>query len=85
MAMISKAAVGIAVGVAGLFVGYCYYFDQKRRNDPDFKKKLREREFMFFFFKFLRTLLFSQILDIHSAPNSTKVNISVKFLFSLFI
>jgi len=41
--MISKAAVGIAVGIAGIFVGYCFYFDQKRRSDPDFKKKLRER------------------------------------------
>ncbi|KAK0085848.1 hypothetical protein PV325_004332 [Microctonus aethiopoides] len=43
MTMISKAAVGIAVGIAGIFVGYCFYFDQKRRNDPDFKTKLRER------------------------------------------
>ncbi|XP_076276721.1 translocase of outer membrane 20 [Lasioglossum baleicum] len=43
MTMISKAAMGIAVGIAGLFVGYCFYFDQKRRSDPDFKKKLRER------------------------------------------
>ncbi|NP_001135431.1 mitochondrial import receptor subunit TOM20 homolog [Nasonia vitripennis] len=41
--MISKTAVSLAVGVAGIFVGYCFYFDQKRRNDPDFKKKLRER------------------------------------------
>ncbi|XP_015609690.1 mitochondrial import receptor subunit TOM20 homolog [Cephus cinctus] len=41
--MISKAAVGIAVGLAGFFVGYCFYFDQKRRSDPDFKAKLRER------------------------------------------
>jgi len=41
--MISKTTVSIAVGVAGLFVGYCLYFDKKRRNDPDFKKKLRER------------------------------------------
>ncbi|XP_011496042.1 PREDICTED: mitochondrial import receptor subunit TOM20 homolog isoform X2 [Ceratosolen solmsi marchali] len=41
--MISKTVVSIAVGVAGIFVGYCFYFDQKRRNDPDFKKKLRER------------------------------------------
>lgn len=39
----SKTAVGIAVGIAGIFVGYCFYFDQKRRSDPDFKKKLRER------------------------------------------
>ncbi|XP_012277595.1 mitochondrial import receptor subunit TOM20 homolog B [Orussus abietinus] len=43
MTMISKAAVGIAVGIAGIFVGYCFYFDQKRRSEPDFKKKLRER------------------------------------------
>ena len=44
MTMISKAAVGIAVGIAGIFVGYCFYFDQKRRSDPDFKKKLRDRK-----------------------------------------
>ncbi|XP_076619277.1 translocase of outer membrane 20 [Colletes latitarsis] len=43
MTMISKAAVGIAVGIAGIFVGYCIYFDHKRRSDPDFKNKLRER------------------------------------------
>ncbi|KAG7198218.1 hypothetical protein KM043_005625 [Ampulex compressa] len=41
--MISKAAVGIAFGIAGIFVGYCFYFDRKRRSDPEFKKKLRER------------------------------------------
>lgn len=36
--------IGIAAGVAGtLFLGYCIYFDHKRRKDPDFKKKLRER------------------------------------------
>ncbi|KAI4873417.1 hypothetical protein NFI96_016660, partial [Prochilodus magdalenae] len=34
----------IALGVSGaLFVGYCIYFDKKRRSDPDFKKRLRER------------------------------------------
>lgn len=43
--MMSKAVMGIAVGLAGIFVGYCFYFDQKRRSEPDFKKKLREREF----------------------------------------
>ncbi|KAH8267607.1 hypothetical protein KR018_002340, partial [Drosophila ironensis] len=26
-----------------MIVGYCIYFDHKRRRDPDFKKKLRER------------------------------------------
>ncbi|KAG8039018.1 hypothetical protein G9C98_003325 [Cotesia typhae] len=39
----SKAAVSITVGIAGLFVGYCFYFDKKRRSDPEFKNKLRER------------------------------------------
>lgn len=41
---ISKTTIGIAAGVAGtLFLGYCIYFDHKRRKDPDFKRKLRER------------------------------------------
>jgi import receptor subunit TOM20 len=41
---ISKTALGIAAGVAGtLFLGYCIYFDQKRRLDPEYKKKVRER------------------------------------------
>lgn len=45
MAMITpKAALGIAAGVCGtLFLGYCIYFDHRRHADPDFKKKLRER------------------------------------------
>ncbi|KDR12600.1 mitochondrial import receptor subunit TOM20 homolog [Zootermopsis nevadensis] len=44
MAMVSKAAIGIAAGICGtLFIGYCIYFDRKRRSDPNFKKKLRER------------------------------------------
>ncbi|KAJ8392460.1 hypothetical protein AAFF_G00075850, partial [Aldrovandia affinis] len=34
----------IAAGVCGaLFVGYCIYFDRQRRNDPNFKNRLRER------------------------------------------
>lgn len=29
------------VGLLGsLFVGYCVYFDKKRRSDPDYKKKV---------------------------------------------
>ena len=44
MTMISKGTLGICAGVAGaIFLGYCVYFDQKRRNDPNFKKKLREK------------------------------------------
>ncbi|XP_076831440.1 translocase of outer mitochondrial membrane 20 [Brachyhypopomus gauderio] len=34
----------IAAGIGGaLFIGYCVYFDRKRRSDPNFKKILRER------------------------------------------
>ncbi|XP_052696374.1 mitochondrial import receptor subunit TOM20 homolog [Crassostrea angulata] len=40
----SNSIVKYAVAGAGLcFLGYCIYFDSKRRNHPDFKKKLRER------------------------------------------
>ena len=32
------------VGLVGsLFVGYCVYFDRKRRSDPDYKKKVLAR------------------------------------------
>jgi len=41
-AMISKTTLGVAAGVVGV-VAYCIYFDRKRRADPDFKRKLRER------------------------------------------
>ncbi|XP_039280321.1 mitochondrial import receptor subunit TOM20 homolog [Nilaparvata lugens] len=42
--MLSKAAIGIAAGICGtIFLGYCVYFDQKRRGDPNFKRKLKER------------------------------------------
>ncbi|CAK6437591.1 unnamed protein product [Pipistrellus nathusii] len=34
----------IAARVCGaLFIGYCVYFDRKRRSDPNFKNRLRER------------------------------------------
>lgn len=43
-AMTSKTALGVAAGVCGaLFVVYCMYFDRKRRSDPLFKQKLKER------------------------------------------
>lgn len=35
------AAVAGSVGLA--FLGYCVYFDRKRRSDPDFKRKLIEK------------------------------------------
>lgn len=46
---ITRTTLGIAVGIAGtLFLGYCVYFDQQRRKDPLFKKKLRERKLFYF-------------------------------------
>lgn len=43
---INKQVLGIAAGVLGsLFVGYCIYFDHKRRVDPEYKKKVRDREY----------------------------------------
>ncbi|XP_028130481.1 mitochondrial import receptor subunit TOM20 homolog [Diabrotica virgifera virgifera] len=39
-----QAMIGICAGVsATLFIGYCFYFDKQRHNDPEFKKKLRQR------------------------------------------
>lgn len=34
----------LAAGVCGaLFVGYCIYFDRKRRSDPNYRSRVRER------------------------------------------
>ncbi|KAM9365876.1 translocase of outer mitochondrial membrane 20 [Pholidichthys leucotaenia] len=42
--MMSGRTSAVVAGVCGaLFIVYCIYFDRKRRSDPDFKKKLRER------------------------------------------
>jgi import receptor subunit TOM20 len=39
--------VGIVAGIgAAAFLGYCIYFDRKRRSASDFKAKLRERRRM---------------------------------------
>uniref|UniRef100_A0A671VAK1 Translocase of outer mitochondrial membrane 20b n=1 Tax=Sparus aurata TaxID=8175 RepID=A0A671VAK1_SPAAU len=43
--MMGGKTSAIAAGVCGaLFVGYCIYFDRKRRSDPNFKNRLREHE-----------------------------------------
>ena len=35
---------GLVAGIsAAAFIGYCVYFDRKRRSAPDFKSKLREK------------------------------------------
>ena len=39
--MSGKFVTLCVVGLIGsLFVGYCVYFDRKRRSDPDYKKKV---------------------------------------------
>ncbi|CAH2250998.1 Mitochondrial import receptor subunit TOM20 homolog [Pelobates cultripes] len=42
--MVVGRTSAIAAGVCGaLFLGYCIYFDRKRRNDPNFKNRLKEK------------------------------------------
>jgi len=44
MSVLSPKAIGMAAAVAGLCIsGYCVYFDHKRRSDPEFKNKLKEK------------------------------------------
>jgi len=45
---VSKTAISAAAaGIAGLcFVGYCIYFDRKRRSDPHFKSNLRKKRLL---------------------------------------
>lgn len=46
--MVSKTTViwcGVGVTAGAAILGYCIYFDKKRRNDPEFKRKLRESNF----------------------------------------
>ncbi|XP_068451745.1 mitochondrial import receptor subunit TOM20 homolog B [Clinocottus analis] len=42
--MMGGRTSALAAGVCGaLLVGYCIYFDKKRRSDPNFKNRLRDR------------------------------------------
>ncbi|XP_042358211.1 translocase of outer mitochondrial membrane 20 [Plectropomus leopardus] len=42
--MMNGRTGAIVAGVCGaVFIAYCIYFDRKRRSDPLFKQKLRER------------------------------------------
>ncbi|KAK3867219.1 hypothetical protein Pcinc_027304 [Petrolisthes cinctipes] len=42
--MLSKGTLGVCAGLAGaVFLGYCIYFDQRRRSHPNFKKTLRDK------------------------------------------
>ena len=38
------AAVSLGIG----FLGYCIYFDRKRRNAPEFREKLKASKYLFF-------------------------------------
>ena len=41
--MSAKLVASVVAGVCGtIFLGYCIYFDRKRRSDPLFKQKLRQ-------------------------------------------
>merc|ERR1712212_809704 len=41
---LSSKSLGLWAGLGtAAFVGYCIYFDSKRRSHPDFKRKLREK------------------------------------------
>ena len=45
--------VVVAASLAGAaFVGYCIYFDHKRRSAPDYKDKLRQSESSYSVFQF---------------------------------
>ncbi|KAH8387996.1 hypothetical protein KR093_010824 [Drosophila rubida] len=42
--MSKRTLLALTVGAAGaLLLGYCIYYDQKRRSDPNYKQKVRER------------------------------------------
>ncbi|XP_068681437.1 mitochondrial import receptor subunit TOM20 homolog [Montipora capricornis] len=42
--MSARLIAGIVAGICGtFFLGYCVYFDRKRRSDPLFKQKLLEK------------------------------------------
>lgn len=45
--MSSRLIAGIVAGICGtFFLGYCIYFDKKRRSDPHYKQKLLESKFV---------------------------------------
>ncbi|KAI1724638.1 MAS20 protein import receptor domain-containing protein [Ditylenchus destructor] len=38
-----KSPLVAVAGAAGIgFIGYCIYFDRKRRSDPNYKQKIRQ-------------------------------------------
>lgn len=56
---VSLVKASVTVGVLS-FLAYCVYFDRKRRNDSNFKSKLKESKVILVIFKFsFVTLIFS--------------------------
>lgn len=47
----NKVVTAVAVGAA-VVVGYCLYFDKKRRSDPLFKEKLKESKYIIHSFSY---------------------------------
>uniref|UniRef100_UPI00398EDA24 mitochondrial import receptor subunit TOM20 homolog n=1 Tax=Pristiophorus japonicus TaxID=55135 RepID=UPI00398EDA24 len=43
MLLVGKTGAIVAGVFGAAFIGYCIYFDRKRRSAPDFRVKLRER------------------------------------------
>ena len=41
--MLSKTSLGLVASAGVCFIGYCIYFDRKRRSDPNFKEKLKQK------------------------------------------
>jgi len=42
--MVTSTSLSLGLSAAAAaFIGYCVYFDHKRRSHPDFRKKLREK------------------------------------------
>lgn len=40
----NSSTITLVAGICGgLFIGYCIYFDKKRRSDPNYKKRILER------------------------------------------
>lgn len=42
--MSGRTSAVVAGACGALLIAYCIYFDRKRRSDPQYKKKLRERK-----------------------------------------
>lgn len=63
---ISRNAIVAGLGTAAVaFLGYCIYFDHKRRSDPEYKKKVRERKSLkqSFVYKMLLCNLYTHVLQ----------------------